>query len=97
MRSIGRTFSSLSLGLSLLIAAMSAATRDAQAELSDAERAATKLSEAEVGPRGQHMPREIKYSAWRKVCFTTSDAKTLCRTTSEGTWDTGQVAVCRPD
>jgi invasion protein IalB len=62
-------------------------------EFPRAEHATPKLSEAEVGPRGQHMPRDIKYSAWRKVCFAPPDAKMLCRTTSEGTWDTGQVAV----
>ena len=83
----------LSVAVWLLIGATAGTARDRYAELSPAERAAARLSEAEVGPRGQHMPRDIKYSAWRKVCFKTPDAKTLCRTTSEGTWDTGQIAV----
>lgn len=50
-------------------------------------------SEAEVGPRGQHMPRNIRYSGWRKLCFEDSLGKTVCRTTTSGLWDTGQTAV----
>ena len=52
-----------------------------------------KLPEAEIGPRGQHMPRNITYSGWRKLCFEDSLGKTLCRTTTSGNWDTGQTAV----
>jgi invasion protein IalB len=52
-----------------------------------------KLSEAEAGPRGQHMPRNITYSAWRKLCFEDTLGKTVCRTTTSGSWDTGQTAV----
>ena len=52
-----------------------------------------KPSEAEVGPRGQHMPRNITYSAWRKLCFEDTLGKTVCRTTTSGSWDTGQTAV----
>lgn len=97
MRALDRLPPSILLGLFIAMLALVAATLatagERFAELSPAERAAAKLSEAEVGPRGQHMPRDIKYSAWRKICFKTSDAKTLCRTTSEGTWDTGQIVV----
>ena len=50
-------------------------------------------SEAEVGPRGQHMPRNITYSGWRKLCFEDTLGKTVCRTTTSGSWDTGQTAV----
>jgi invasion protein IalB len=50
-------------------------------------------SEAELGPRGQHMPRNITYSAWRKLCFEDTLGKTVCRTTTSGNWDTGQMAV----
>src|SRR4051812_30146406 len=92
-RSFGRRFSPLLLGFSIALSATVAVFGTAQAELSDAERAAQKPSEAEVGPRGQHMPRDIKYSVWRKVCFKSPDARMVCRTTSEGTWDTGQMAV----
>jgi len=92
-RSLGRTFSPLLLALSIATSAVIGTIGVAHAEPSDAERAAQKPAEAEVGPRGQHMPRNIKYSAWRKVCFQVPNAKMVCRTTSEGTWDTGQVAV----
>jgi invasion protein IalB len=91
--SLGRTFSPLLFALSIAASAVIGTISGARAELTDAERAAQKPSEAEVGPRGQHMPREIKYSAWRKVCFQVPNAKAVCRTTSEGTWNTGQVAV----
>lgn len=89
----GRKFSPLLLGLSVAMLALASTAGGAHAELSDSERAAQKPAEAEVGPRGQHMPRDIKYSAWRKVCFKASDKKVVCRTTSEGTWQTGQMAV----
>jgi invasion protein IalB len=92
-RSLGRKFTPLLLGLSVAMSALAGTAGGAHAELSDSERAAQKPTEAEIGPRGQHMPRDIKYSAWRKVCFKVPDAKMLCRTTSEGTWDTGQMAV----
>jgi invasion protein IalB len=92
-RSLGRNFSRFLLALSIATSAGAGAISGAHAELSDTERAAQKPSEAEIGPRGQHMPRDIKYSAWRKVCFQAPNAKAVCRTTSEGTWDTGQVAV----
>ena len=49
--------------------------------------------EAEVGARGQQMPRNITYSPWQKICFKDSLAKVVCRTTTNGTWDTGQTAV----
>jgi invasion protein IalB len=76
-----------------LVSATTGMARDEYTAPSPTERAAGKPTEAEIGPRGQHMPQDIKYSAWRKLCFKTPDAKTLCRTTSEGTWDTGQLAV----
>jgi invasion protein IalB len=91
--SFGRKFSPLLLGLSVAMMAVAGTAGGVRAELSDSERAAQKPTEAEVGPRGRHMPRDIQYSAWRKVCFKAPDAKMVCRTTSEGTWDTGQLAV----
>jgi invasion protein IalB len=48
---------------------------------------------AEIGPHGQHMPRNITYSQWQKICFKDSLAHLVCRTTTNGTWDTGQAAV----
>jgi invasion protein IalB len=52
-----------------------------------------KAPDMEIRPRGQQMPRDVKYSAWSKFCFKVPDAKMLCRTTITGTWDTGQIAV----
>lgn len=52
-----------------------------------------RLSEVEVRPRGQHMPRNITYSTWRKLCFQDTLGKIVCRTTISGNWDTGQTAV----
>jgi invasion protein IalB len=82
-----------SVAIWTLVVATTGVARDEYTAPSATERAAGKQAEAEIGPRGQHMPQDIKYSAWRKACFKTPDAKTLCRTTSEGTWDTGQLAV----
>jgi invasion protein IalB len=51
---------------------------------------------AEVAPRGQQQMRELRYSPWRKLCFKAArnpDAKIVCRTTINGAWDTGQVAI----
>ena len=39
------------------------------------------------------LPENIQYSSWRKLCFKGSDGATLCRTTSTGTEDTGEVVV----
>ncbi|MGX1164140.1 invasion protein IalB/pimeloyl-ACP methyl ester carboxylesterase [Bradyrhizobium sp. USDA 372] len=52
-----------------------------------------KPPEAETGPRGQRMPRNITYSEWQKICFKDSVGQVLCRTTTTGNWDTGQMAV----
>ncbi|MBR0874949.1 invasion associated locus B family protein [Bradyrhizobium tropiciagri] len=48
---------------------------------------------AEVPTRGQRPPRPIKYGDWQKFCFKAGGAKTLCRTTVTGTFETGQTAV----
>jgi invasion protein IalB len=50
-------------------------------------------TQAEIGAQGQHMPRNITYSPWQKICFKDSLAHVVCRTTTNGTWDTGQTAV----
>jgi invasion protein IalB len=47
----------------------------------------------EFGLRGQRAAREIRYTGWRKVCFRTPGANTVCRTTISGSWETGQSAV----
>jgi invasion protein IalB len=78
--------------VSIAVGAFALAASDAgQAQQSQPNEG--KPSQPEVGPRGQHTPRNIEYAAWRKLCFKSSDGKTLCRTSSSGSWDTGQVAV----
>jgi dienelactone hydrolase len=47
----------------------------------------------QVRPPRVQLPQNIRYSSWRKVCFKGSDGVTLCRTTSTGTQDTGEVVV----
>jgi invasion protein IalB len=51
------------------------------------------LSEPEVAPRGRHAPRDISYSQWQKLCFEVPGKDLLCRTSTTGTWDTGQMAI----
>jgi invasion protein IalB len=54
------------------------------------------FSEAEIATRGQQQGRPLMYTPWRKVCFkATQDAgsKMVCRTTINGKWDTGQIAI----
>ncbi len=51
------------------------------------------LSELEVAPRGRHAPRDITYSQWQKLCFKVPGKDLLCRTSTTGTWDTGQMAI----
>ena len=48
---------------------------------------------SELRPPRVQLPKNIQYSAWRKFCFKGSDGATLCRTTSSGTEDTGEVVV----
>jgi len=43
-----------------------------------------------------HLPKDIRSSEWRKLCFDSSDGTTICRTTSTGTDDLDQV-VARVD
>lgn len=82
---------SLSSAMWILV---TAATGMAQSQqLPAATGVAQNATEAEVAPRGQHTPRDIKYSGWRKLCFRPPGATMVCRITSSGTWDTGQTAV----
>lgn len=54
---------------------------------------ATQPGGAEVAQRGQRAAREINYGDWRKFCFKPAGTKMVCRTTINGTWETGQIAV----
>jgi invasion protein IalB len=52
----------------------------------------TQNDELQRPPRVQ-LPENIQYSSWRKLCFKGSDGATICRTTSAGTQDNGEVVV----
>jgi invasion protein IalB len=47
----------------------------------------------EFAARGQREARAIKYGDWQKFCFKPGSAKTVCRTSISGTFETGQIAV----
>jgi invasion protein IalB len=61
--------------------------------MSQQQQLSTKNEDVQVRPPRVQLPQNIQYSAWRKLCFKGSDGATLCRTTSSGTQDTGEVAV----
>ena len=47
-----------------------------------------------MASRGQRKPaRAISYGEWQKVCFKTPGTNMVCRTSINGTFDTGQSAV----
>jgi hypothetical protein len=54
------------------------------------------FSEAEIATRGRQPDRPLTYASWRKVCFKATQeagSKMVCRTTINGKWDTGQIAI----
>jgi invasion protein IalB len=54
------------------------------------------FSEAEIATRGRQPDRPLTYSPWRKICFKAvqdAGSKMVCRTTMNGRWDTGQIAL----
>ena len=54
------------------------------------------FSEAEIATRGRRPDRPLTYTPWRKVCFKATQearSKMVCRTTMNGKWDTGQIAI----
>src|SRR3954468_24857826 len=54
------------------------------------------FSDAETATGGAHPARPLTYAPWRKVCFTATQeagSKMVCRTTTNGKWDTGQIAL----
>ena len=58
--------------------------------------ASTDFSEAEIAARGRQPARDMTYSEWTKLCFRGvqgAETKTVCRTTIDGKWDTGQIAL----
>ena len=58
--------------------------------------ASTDFSEAEIAARGRQPARDLTYSEWTKLCFKGvqgAETKMVCRTTIDGKWDTGQIAL----
>src|SRR5215471_4910325 len=58
--------------------------------------AAPDFTEQEIAARGQQHGRDLTYSDWSKLCFKSAqgaDAKMVCRTSINGKWDTGQIAL----
>jgi invasion protein IalB len=54
------------------------------------------FSEAEIATRARQPDRPLTYAPWRKVCFKATQeagSKMVCRTTINGRWDTGQIAL----
>ena len=54
------------------------------------------FSEAEIATRGRQPDRPLTYAPWRKVCFKATQetgSKMVCRTTINGRWGTGQIAL----
>ena len=47
----------------------------------------------QIEPPRVQLPQSLQYSAWRRLCFKGSDGVTLCRTTSTGTDEIGQVVL----
>jgi dienelactone hydrolase len=52
-----------------------------------------RAQEPALKPPRLNLPQNIHYSNWQKLCFDSSDGTTICRTTSTGTDDPGQVIV----
>ena len=50
-------------------------------------------AQTEVAPRGQRAANDITYGDWQKLCFKPGGAKTSCRTTITGKFETGQTAI----
>jgi invasion protein IalB len=58
--------------------------------------AAPDFTEQEIAARGQQPARDLTFSDWAKLCFRGvqgADTKMVCRTSINGKWDTGQIAL----
>jgi invasion protein IalB len=84
-------------GLVMLSAATAAIEARAQQLVPFGDVPATdNFSEAEMATRGRKPDRPLTYAPWRKVCFRTTQvdgSKMVCRTTINGRWDSGQMAL----
>ena len=80
-------------GMICMLLATSAMAQERQLPTNSAQN-----EDFEVRPPRVQLPKNIQYSAWRKLCFKGSDGATLCRTTSSGTEDTRRGSgTCRLD
>ncbi|SHH00416.1 invasion associated locus B family protein [Bradyrhizobium erythrophlei] len=87
----------LATGLLAVFMATAAMRVDAQQLVPFGDVPATgNFSEAEIATRGRQPDRPLTYAPWRKVCFKATQetgSKMVCRTTINGRWDTGQIAL----
>jgi len=87
----------LATGLLAVFMATTAMRVDAQQLVPFGDVPATgNFSEAEIATRGRQPDRPLTYAPWRKVCFKATQeagSKMVCRTTINGKWDTGQIAI----
>ena len=87
----------LTTGLLVVFAATPLTRVDAQQLVPFGDVPATEnFSEAEIATRGRQPDRPLTYTPWRKVCFKATQeagSKMVCRTTMNGKWDTGQIAI----
>jgi invasion protein IalB len=81
----------LPLGIALAFLAVGPAA--AQQATPPAATPGAKPAAAEHAAQGQREARTIKFDDWQKVCFKPGGAKMICRTTINGTFDTGQDAL----
>ena len=54
------------------------------------------FTEQEIAARGQQQARNLTFSDWTKLCFRGVEGagtKMVCRTSINGKWDTGQIAL----
>ena len=87
----------LTTGLLVVLAGTPLTRVDAQQLVPFGDVPATgNFSEAEIATRGRQPDRPLTYTPWRKVCFKATQeagSKMVCRTTMNGKWDTGQIAI----
>jgi invasion protein IalB len=90
-------YQSLTTGLFVVLMATPVTRVDAQQLVPFGDVPATEnFSEAEIATRGRQPDRPLTYAPWRKVCFKATQeagSKMVCRTTINGRWDTGQIAL----
>src|SRR5215218_2383998 len=81
----------LPLGIALAVLAVSPAV--AQQATPPAAATGAKPAADEFAAQGQREARNIRFGDWQKQCFKPGGAKTICRTTINGNFETGQPAL----